>query len=160
MTHSLVHTVHPDAPDEPPPSSRRRRRSSASADEALEALFGRQRTSADALQDPRPLVYAVVQGLLEVLAGVREAEQLARWFSEDAYRSLLTRAGLATRARSARNAAAHRPIYGVRSVRLSSPADGVVEATAIVSAAARTRAVVLRLEGFDRRWRVTTAALL
>lgn len=114
----------------------------------------------DELPDPRPLVHALVRGLLEVLSGVREAEQMARWFSEDAYRALVTRAGLATRARSARNAPVRRPRYGIRTVHLSSPADGVVEAAAVVGARSRTRAIALRLEGADRRWRVTSAALL
>ncbi|MFF0911271.1 Rv3235 family protein [Microbacterium enclense] len=112
------------------------------------------------LPDPLPLVHALVRGLLEVLSGVREAEQLSRWFSEDAYRALVTRAGLAARARSARNTPAQRPHYGIRSVHLSSPADGVVEAAAVVAARARTRAVALRLEATERRWRVTAAALL
>ena len=126
----------------------------------VQEFFAPQRTPADALPDPRPVVLSLVRGLLEVLAGVREVEQLARWFSEDAYRALVTRAALAARARSARNVPAQRPTYGIQSVRLSSPADGVVEATAIVSAPARTRAIALRLEGIDHRWRVTTAALL
>lgn len=123
-------------------------------------FFAPQRTSRGHLQDPTPLVGAIVRGLLEVLAGVREVEQLARWFTEEAYRVLATRASLAARARSARGRAPLRPVYDIRRVLVSSPADGVIEATAIVGGPARTRAVALRLEGIDRRWRVTSAALL
>jgi hypothetical protein len=39
-------------------------------------------------------------------------------------------------------------------------ADGVVEATVTAAARARTRAIALRLEGLDGRWRVTALALL
>jgi hypothetical protein len=46
------------------------------------------------------------------------------------------------------------------SVHQSCPADGVVEAVVIVRGPARTRAVALRLEGMDRRWRATPLALL
>ena len=41
-----------------------------------------------------------------------------------------------------------------------SPADGVVEAVVIVSGPARTRAVAMRLEGWDGRWRANSVALL
>ena len=71
----------------------------------LDEFFAPQRTSSSALPDPDPLVRNLTRGVLEVLAGVREIEQLARWLTEDAYRALLTRANLATRARSARGVA-------------------------------------------------------
>jgi hypothetical protein len=40
-------------------------------------------------------------------------------------------------------------------VRVCEPADGVAEAAAVVHGPQRTRAVALRLEGMDGRWRVT-----
>jgi hypothetical protein len=98
--------------------------------------------------------------VLEVLAGVREVDQLARWLTEDPYRKLSTRANLATRARSARGVPARRPVHTILSVHASTPADGVVEAVVIVQGPARTRAVAMRLEGIDRRWRATSLALL
>jgi len=122
--------------------------------------FDPQPTSSADLPDPQPLLESLTRGVLEVLAGVREVEQLARWFTEDAYRSLMTRANLSARARSARGVAPARPVHQVLSTRYSSPADGIVEATIIVSTAARTRAVAIRLEGLDRRWRATTLAIL
>jgi hypothetical protein len=42
----------------------------------------------------------------------------------------------------------------VRSMRLCRPADGVVEASAVVVDRGRVRAVALRLEEFGGRWRV------
>ncbi len=95
-----------------------------------------------------------------MFAGVREVDQLSRWLTEDAYRKLMTRANLAARARSARGVPAMRPVHTLLSVRHSSPADGVVESVVVVQGPARTRAVALRLEGMDGRWRATSLALL
>lgn len=126
----------------------------------LDEFFAPQRTPSAALPEPDPLLRNLTRGVLEVLAGVREIEQLARWLTEDAYRGLLTRANLATRARSARGVPAARPVHTILSSRYCVPADGVVEAVVIVAGPARTRAVAVRLEGIDRRWRATSLALL
>jgi Family of unknown function (DUF6459) len=126
----------------------------------LSEFFAPQRTPSTALPDPEPFVRNITRGVLEVFAGVREVDQLARWLTEDAYRKLLTRANLAARARSARGVPAIRPVHSLLSVRHSSPADGVIEAVVVVQGPARTRAVALRLEGMDGRWRATSLALL
>lgn len=122
--------------------------------------FARQRTSAQELPPADTFARNIVRGVLEVLAGVREVEQLARWLSEDVYRTLVVRANLATRARSARRIAPLRDVHEIRSVHLFEPADGIVEATVTAAARIRTRAIALRLEGLDGRWRVTALALL
>lgn len=122
--------------------------------------FAPQRTSTTDLPDPEPLVRNLTRGVLEVLAGVREVDQLARWLAEDPYRVLVTRANLAARARSAREVTPSRPVYSIVSVRSCDPADGVVESVVVVTMPARTRAVALRLEGMDGRWRATSLALL
>lgn len=126
----------------------------------LDAYFAPQRTSTSLLPDPEPLLQNLTRGVLEVFAGVRDVDQLARWLTEDAYRRLVVRSNLAARARSARGVAASRPVHSIRSVRHSSPVDGVVEGVVIVAGPARTRAVALRLEGMDSRWRCTSLALL
>jgi len=126
----------------------------------LSEYFAPQRTSISALPDVEPLLKNLTIGVLEVLAGVRKAEQLARWLDEDAFRVLVTRANLTARARSARGVAAARPVHRVLSVHHASPADGVVEAVVIVAGPARTRAVALRVEGWDGRWRASSLALL
>lgn len=126
----------------------------------LSEFFAPQRTPSEALPSPEPLLNNLTRGVLEVFAGVRDVDQLARWLTEDAYRKLVTRSNLAARARSARGVAATRPAHQIMSVRHSSPADGVVEAVVIVRGPARTRAVALRLEGMDGRWRATSLALL
>ncbi|MBQ3357874.1 MULTISPECIES: Rv3235 family protein [Microbacterium] len=126
----------------------------------LHEYFARQPTPTVELPDPAPLLRSLTQGVLEVLAGVREVDQLARWFSEDAYRSLVTRSNLSARARSARGVVPARPSFEIRSLRISAPVDSVIEAVVIVAGPGRTRAVAVRLEGLDRRWRATSLAIL
>ncbi|MBS1697966.1 MAG: 3-hydroxyacyl-CoA dehydrogenase [Actinobacteria bacterium] len=122
--------------------------------------FARQPTPTVELPDPAPLLQSLTRGVLEVLAGVREADQLARWLTEDAFLVLTARANLAARARSARGVAPARPVFRILSTHVSEPADGVVEATLVVQTPGRTRAVAVRLEGLDRRWRATSLAIL
>ncbi|MFP5336653.1 MAG: Rv3235 family protein [Actinomycetes bacterium] len=114
-----------------------------------------QPTPSGHLPDPGTTARALVQAVVEVLAGTRPAAQLVRWLSADVYAALQRRAALA--ARLARPAAAsgpaRRPV--VRAVRTSAPADGVVEASAVVLDRGRIRAVAVRLEGLDGRWRAT-----
>lgn len=148
------------APMATTPAATARPYSGSAAAVELSEFFAPQKTPSEALPDPDPLLRNLTRGVLEVLSGVREIEQLARWMTEDAYRKLLTRANLATRARSARGMPASRPVHTIQSVHHSSPADGVVEAVVIVGGPARTRAVAIRLEGIDGRWRATSLALL
>jgi hypothetical protein len=51
-------------------------------------------------------------------------------------------------------------MHTIMSVHESSPADGIVEAVVVVRGPARTRALAVRLEGMDGRWRATSLALL
>lgn len=117
-------------------------------------------TPKDELPDPEPLVRNLTMGMLEVFAGVREIEQLARWLSEDAFRSLSARSALSRRSREQRDSPAKRPNYRIRSVQLCHTASHVVEAVAVVLGPNRARSVAIRLEGLDRRWRATSIALL
>lgn len=126
----------------------------------LHEYFAPQPTPTAALPDPAPLLRSLTQGVLEVLAGVREVDQLARWFSEDAFRTLVSRANLSARARSARGVTPARPTFSILSIRVTEPADGIIEAVVVVAGPGRTRAVAIRLEGLDRRWRATSLAVL
>ena len=47
----------------------------------------------------------------------------------------------------------------VRRVRVCEPADGIVEACAVVVSHGRVRALALRLEGLDGRWLVTALTI-
>lgn len=132
------------------------------SDEAwtLSKFFAPQRTSSSELPDTEQFLRNLTIGVLEVFSGVREVDQLARWLTEDPYRKLVTRANLAARARSARGVPAARPVHQIMSIHQCSPADGVVEATLIVQVPTRVRAIAVRLEGMDGRWRATSLAIL
>jgi hypothetical protein len=66
----------------------------------IDDFFGHQPCRTTDLPDPRPLLENLTRCVLEVLAGARDLEQLARWVSDDVYRHLLRRTVLASRARS------------------------------------------------------------
>jgi len=110
-------------------------------------------TPTSQLPDPTRWAGQFVQAAVEVALGQRPVSQLVRWTSEDVHLALSRRAQLALR--SGRRAARPR----VQSVRGCSPRDGVVEACVIVNDSTRTRAVAVRLEGWDGRWRVTALQL-
>lgn len=123
-------------------------------------FFDHQPTPTTALPDPRPLIENLTRCVIEILAGARELDQIARWLTDDVYRHLLKRVVLSSRARQAKGAQALRPTFAIGSVIVCEPRDGIVEATVVVRGRARVRAVALRLEGLDRRWRATAIHVL
>ncbi|MEJ5914147.1 Rv3235 family protein [Pseudokineococcus sp. 1T1Z-3] len=116
----------------------------------------------DELPDPAGVCGALAGAVVEVLSGHRPAAQLVRWTTLEVHAELQRRAGLAARLRpgpprcrpGAVPVRQGRPAH-VRRVRVCRPGDGVVEASAVVADGDRVRAVALRLEGWDRRWRAT-----
>ncbi|KQS23014.1 hypothetical protein ASG05_03735 [Frigoribacterium sp. Leaf186] len=106
------------------------------------------------------LVENLVRCVVEILAGARDLDQVSRWVTEDVYRTLHTRVVLAARARSAHGTRVQRPAFTVGGIRLSSPVEGVVEAVVVLHGRARSRAVAVRLETYDRRWRATAVHVL
>ncbi|MGB3909297.1 MAG: Rv3235 family protein [Pseudolysinimonas sp.] len=126
----------------------------------VDDFFDHQPTPTTALPDPRPLIENLTRCVIEILAGARELDQIARWLTDDVYRHLLKRVVLSSRARQAKGAPALRPTFAIGSVIVCEPRDGIVEATVVVRGRARVRAVALRLEGLDRRWRATAIHVL
>ena len=123
-------------------------------------FFGHQPASRSALPEPQPLLENLTRCVIEILAGARDLEQIARWVSDDVYRHLLKRVVISTRARQATGRAVTRPAFTIGSTTICEPRDGVIEAVVIVRGRARTRAVALRLEGLDKRWRATAVNVL
>jgi len=123
-------------------------------------FFGEQRSSSSALPNPRPLVENLTRCVIEILAGARDLEQVARWVTDDVYRHLLKRTVLSARARQAKGQSPTRPTFTLGSTVICEPADGIVEAVVVVRGRARTRAVAIRLEGLDSRWRATAINVL
>ncbi|HEY2645009.1 MAG TPA: Rv3235 family protein [Galbitalea sp.] len=123
-------------------------------------FFGLQPASTSSLPNPQPLLENLTRCVIEVLAGARDLEQIARWVTDDVYRHLLKRVVLSTRARQARGQKATRPAFSIGSTVLCETRDGVVEAVIVVHGRARSRAVAIRLEGLDSRWRATAINVL
>ena len=123
-------------------------------------FFGHQPATREELPNPEPLLENLTRCVIEILAGARDLEQIARWVSDDVYRHLLKRVVLSTRARHAKGQKVTRPSFTIGSTTMCEPRDGVVEAVVIVRGRARTRAVAIRLEGLDKRWRATAINVL
>jgi len=123
-------------------------------------FFGHQPSSRSSLPDPEPLLINLTRCVIEVLAGARELDQLARWVSDDVYRHLLKRVVLSARARAVKGQRAQRPAITIGRVTINEPRDGIIEAVVIVHSKVRVRAVAVRLEGLDNRWRASAINVL
>lgn len=123
-------------------------------------FFGHQPAARASLPHPQPLLENLTRCVIEILAGARELEQISRWVTDDVYRNLLKRVVISARARQAKGLKTSRPTFAIGSTSFCEPRDGVIEAVVIVSGRARTRAVALRLEGLDGRWRATAINVL
>ncbi|MCU1446451.1 Rv3235 family protein [Cryobacterium sp.] len=123
-------------------------------------FFGQQPSSRSVLPDPEPLLINLTRCVIEVLAGARELDQLARWVSDDVYRHLLKRVVLSARARAVKGQRAQRPTITIGRVTINEPRDGIIEAVVIVHSKVRVRAVAIRLEGLDNRWRASAINVL
>jgi len=111
------------------------------------------RTPASELPAARPVARALVQGLLEVLAGVRPLSQLQRGTSTELY------AHLEQVVLERQRTTGRRPGTGaVRSLHVQQRPDGVAEVCATVRRGERTAAIALRLEGVRGRWCCTDLA--
>lgn len=100
---------------------------------------------------------STVQAAIEVLAGTRPAQQLARRLDERCLTALQHRAALTRRVPCGASPTAGRLHRNptVRSVRASRIAADIYEASAVVAEESRVRAVALRLERNRLAWRVT-----
>ncbi len=113
----------------------------------------RYRTALGDLPPSRPVARALVQGLLEVLAGVRPLAQLRRRTSPELYATL----ELAVAER--RPSTGLRPTSdAVRSLHIQERPEGVAEVCATVRRGSRAAAVALRMEGGDGQWCCTDVA--
>jgi hypothetical protein len=116
-------------------------------------IFDRQPTSRRRLPDPEPWAARLIQAALEMIAGRRPATQLQEWTTP------LVLAELAVAATERHRALPGSSPPTVRSVRVSEPADGVAEISAVVQRGERYFAVAARLEGLDGRWRCVAIRL-
>lgn len=111
------------------------------------------RTPASDLPPVRPTAQALVQGLLEVLSGVRPVSQLQRGTSPELF------AELEKTVHGRPRATGSRPRTGaVRSVHVQERPEGIAEVCATVVRGGRPGAIALRLEGIRGRWCCTELA--
>lgn len=115
-----------------------------------DGFFGPQATASNELPDPGPWARQMIRAALEVINGVRPADQLNRWVTPE-IRDRIARRGVLARRRRARP----RHPSTVRTALTCMPADGVVEISAVVAHAGRVRAVAVRMVGVDHRWLIT-----
>ncbi len=108
------------------------------------------RTPLGDLPPARPVAHALVQGLLEVLAGVRPVKQLRGTTSLEMYDRLEQHVQRAARPTGPRPGGG-----AVRSLHLQERPEGVVEICATVHRGHRPTALALRMEGVDGRWACT-----
>jgi len=136
----------------------------AAAPRLLEPLdvadFGYRMSERGELADPAPLLVNLTRCVVEILAGVRHLDQLARWVTNEVHLNLMRRVTIAARSRAITGASAKRPRLTISEPLITEPLDGVVEAVVMVHQPARSRAVAIRLEGIDGRWRATALTVL
>lgn len=131
-------------------------RSAVRSDQFFEA----QPAARSTLPNPQPLIENLARCVIEILAGARDLEQISRWVTDDVYRHLLKRVVLSSRARRATGQTVKRPSFSIGSTSICEPGDGVVEGVVIIHSRIRSRAVAVRLEGLDHRWRATAVNVL
>jgi len=122
--------------------------------------FGNQWSDTGDLGDPKPVLAFLAQAIIETLAGVRDIDQSSRWLSDSVYQQLRQRSLASKRALLDKNRAAMRPNLVIGKISSFSPRDGVVEGVVIVHNRDRARAVAIRLEGYNGRWRAKSVAVL
>lgn len=125
-----------------------------------EEYFGVQYSRTEDLPDPIESLKVLATGVVEVIAGTRQVDQLARWLSDDVYQRLQYRARRAEAQRVEQGVKAHYQNLRVGGLRTCSPRDGVIESVVLLSSRSRTRAVTIRLEGINSRWRATSVSVL
>jgi hypothetical protein len=124
-------------------------------------FFDAQPTPRAELPDPSNVVERLALLACEILAGSRNLDQIARWVTDDVYRQVAERSiDARRRGAQATVSSLKRPAVAVMSSHVCEPRDGIVEGVALVRIGPRTRAVAIRLEGLDHRWRASSLALL
>jgi hypothetical protein len=122
--------------------------------------FGIEFAKSKDLGDPRPVLAFLAQSVIETLAGIRDIEQCARWLSDGVYQQLRQKSLASTRSRAESNVRQLRPNLAIGKISVFSPRDGVIEGVVIVHNMKRARAVAIRLEGYNGRWRAKSVAVL
>ncbi len=129
-----------------------------------DGFFERQPTGRAKLPEPARWARQYAQAWVEVTLGRRPIRQLSRWSSPDVLAAISRSHDVAPgmpRRHSESNGHPPRPSRAIVSgLRVDEPADGVAEIAAVIRTRDRSRALMLRLEGWDGRWVCTYAAMV
>ncbi|WP_439691946.1 Rv3235 family protein [Curtobacterium sp. SP.BCo] len=117
-------------------------------------------TAVSAPTDVEDTARALGLCVAEILTGARDVDSIARWITDDVQRHLQQRAAVAARSRRLGRRSRARALLRVGSVLVCRPADGVAEATVVVHTRSHARAVAMRLEERQGRWRATAVGVL
>ena len=109
--------------------------------------FAARPTGRHELPEPAVLARRLVIGMIETATGRRSASQLRHHTSPTVQAGLARDAGRISRLGTARRPAS------LLSLHVTETADGVAEVAAVLRVGDRFRALALRLEGLDGRWR-------
>jgi Family of unknown function (DUF6459) len=125
-----------------------------------EEFFGPQYNKTSELPNPESSLRALATGVVEVIAGSRQIDQLARLLTDEVYQRLARRAVLAREHRKEMGIKTHHQNFSVQNMMNTSPRDGVIESVVLLNSQRRVRAVTIRLEGINNRWRATAVSVL
>ncbi|TFD28046.1 Rv3235 family protein [Cryobacterium lyxosi] len=110
--------------------------------------------------EPEQVLRALALRAVEVIAGARDLEQLARWVTDDVYAHLRVRVSIAARARAITGVVAERPRLWIDHVTTWPTDTGGFNAVILVYDKRRAHVVSVQLEGLDQRWRATVLVVL
>ena len=125
--------------------------------------FEVQHLLTEELPDPEAFSLNVTHRALEVLGGARDLRQISRWVTDEVYLSLTNRVNERLRKISLLPTDARvrvAPTFTLNNLKLTAPRESVLEGSLMVKFPSRVRAVALRIEGFDNRWRASSFTLL
>ncbi|WP_348786867.1 Rv3235 family protein [Leifsonia sp. NPDC080035] len=111
-------------------------------------------------RDPGLLCANLALCVVEIIAGARSLDHIARWISDAVFVQLMRRTVIAGRARRATGARAMRPRVRIGVPHLCTLDEATVEAVVVVHERARSRAIAMRLERHRSRWRATAITVL
>jgi len=125
-----------------------------------EYYIGQQPDGSVSRPEVEPVLRALALRAVEVIAGARDLEQLARWVTDDVYSHLRFRASIAARARAITGVVAERPRLWIDRVTTWPTDTGGFNAVILVYDKRRAHVVSLQLEGMDQRWQATVLVVM
>jgi len=112
------------------------------------------------IRTPEPVLENLALSAIEVIAGARDVEQLGRWVTREVYEHLSIRVTIASRARRVRGAVGKRPVILGTRVSAFRTGETIVDGVVTVTMRDRTRAVAIRIEWEEGRWRASAIHVL